>query len=291
MSSQPKQLEREISFDDPRTTLWVKAPEFQGYLLKKGFRWTRQWKKRYVMIQNREVTYYDKKPSDEDLARGVVEPRGSATLQKDLKVSPKSIVHSLKDRPLDFVLYPGGNELPWELRAETEHDKQEWLKVLHHCVHIASWLQTFQMGGLLGVGAAAVVREVKVRATGEKFALKIVTIHDPRMRSIAVQEVQVLQRVTESICHRNLVTIRKVYESADKLLIGMPLCSGGELYERVAALKRFTEIDAACAVYRVIDALRALHRADPPILHLDIKPENLLVCSLISLFYYYYYYY
>jgi hypothetical protein len=208
MSSRPN--EREISFDDPRTTLWVKAPEFQGYLLKKGFRWTRQWKKRWVVLQNREITYYDRKPPDDELSRQLVEPRGSATLQRDLQVSPKSMVHTLKDRPLDFVLYPGGNALPWELRAETQKDREAWLQVFNHCVHVASWLQTFQMGGLLGVGAAAVVREVRVRDTGEKFALKIVTIHDPRMRQIAVQEVQVLQRVTETICHRNLVTIKKV---------------------------------------------------------------------------------
>jgi hypothetical protein len=184
MSSRPN--EREISFDDPRTTLWVKAPEFQGYLLKKGFRWTRQWKKRWVVLQNREITYYDRKPPDDELSRQLVEPRGSATLQRDLQVSPKSMVHTLKDRPLDFVLYPGGNALPWELRAETQKDREAWLQVFNHCVHVASWLQTFQMGGLLGVGAAAVVREVRVRDTGEKFALKIVTIHDPRMRYIEV---------------------------------------------------------------------------------------------------------
>jgi len=42
-----------------------------------------------------------------------------------------------------------------------------------------------------------------------------------------------------------------VYQSADKLLLAMPLCGGGELYERVVNLKRFTERDAAAAVYRV----------------------------------------
>lgn len=62
---------------------------------------------------------------------------------------------------------------------------------------------------------------------------------------------EVLQRVTERIRHRNLITIKKVYQSADKLLLAMPLCGGGELYERIASLKRFTELDAAAAVYRV----------------------------------------
>ena len=158
------------------------------------------------------------------------------------------------------------------------------------------------------------------------YALKIVTIHDPAMRAVAVREVEVLKCVTEIIRHPNLVTIKKVYQSADKLLIAMPLCSGGELYERVASLRRFTERTAAGVAYRyaeiklnstecllaimnearplgafewtgestnrptdqptnqptnqpissVLSALRALHGANPPILHLDVKPENLL---------------
>ena len=81
--------------------------------------------------------------------------------------------------------------------------------MLHRCEHIAGWLVQFQMGGLLGVGAAAVVREVRVRSTGEKYALKIVTIHDPRMRSIALQEASLFAYLKEKkfgkfFCHTRL---------------------------------------------------------------------------------------
>ena len=236
------------------------------YLYKRGFAWRKAWVKRWVVLENREVSYFEKPP------KGGEEPRGSCTLQRDLKVEAWGLSKTTATS-LDFTLFPGEGAAPWEFRCTSAEEKDAWLRVFERCSLIASWLVQFQMGGLLGVGAAAVVREVRNRKSSEKFALKIVTIHDPRMRGVAMQEVELLQRVTESIRHRNLVTIKKVYQSADKLLIAMPLAKGGELYERIAALKRFTELDAAAAVYRVCDALAALHHAEPPILHLDVKPE------------------
>lgn len=53
-----------------------------------------------------------------------------------------------------------------------------------------------------------------------------------------------------------------------------PLCTGGELYETIVKRKHFTEFDAACLMRDLIGALAELHRND--ILHLDIKPENIL---------------
>ena len=89
-----------------------------------------------------------------------------------------------------MTLYPGGGAPAWEFRAETAAQRDAWGRVFHRCVQIAEWLVQFQMGGLLGVGAAAVVREVRSKANPDKkYALKIVTIHDPRMRSVALKEV------------------------------------------------------------------------------------------------------
>src|SRR5262249_17462710 len=53
-----------------------------------------------------------------------------------------------------------------------------------------------------------------------------------------------------------------------------PLCTGGELYEAVASRGHFSEHDAALIIHDLISALHALHEHD--ILHLDIKPENIL---------------
>lgn len=193
-----KNLERDTLIvegiaSDPSDTLWVKAPEYAGWVYKKGFAWRRAWTKRWVVIQGRELSYFEAKPTAEELRDGSVDPRGTATLQKDFRVEYHGLGKT-SSTALDFTLYPGQDAQCWELRACSDADYKVWQEVLDRCVALASWLSRFQMGGLLGVGAAAVVREVMVRATGEKFALKIVTINDAGMRDVAVQEVELLQR-------------------------------------------------------------------------------------------------
>ncbi len=53
-----------------------------------------------------------------------------------------------------------------------------------------------------------------------------------------------------------------------------PLCTGGELYEHVIRRGHFSERDAAVIMHDLMSGLHALHERD--ILHLDIKPENIL---------------
>ena len=176
---------------DPRDELWVRAPEFEGWLLKRGFAWRKAWVRRWVVLQNRELAYYEKEPPRDAYGQPLasVEPRGAVTLQRDLKF----VAHGISKTSAtsrDFTLYPGGDLPPWEFRAETNAACEDWTRVFHRCVQIAEWLVQFKMGGLLGVGATAVVREVCSKTNpDDKYALKIVTIHDPRMRSVALKEV------------------------------------------------------------------------------------------------------
>jgi len=176
---------------DPRDELWVRAPEFEGWLLKRGFAWRKAWVKRWVVLQNRELAYYEKEPPRDAFGQPLAsaEPRGAVTLQRDLKFVTQGISKTTATAR-DLTLYPGGGAAPWEFRAETKEAYDDWTRVFLRCVQIAEWLVQFKMGGLLGVGAAAVVREVCSKTNpDDKYALKIVTIHDPRMRSVALKEV------------------------------------------------------------------------------------------------------
>jgi serine/threonine protein kinase len=59
-----------------------------------------------------------------------------------------------------------------------------------------------------------------------------------------------------------------------KFYMVFPLCTGGELYEHIIKRGHFTEVDAADLTRQIVGGLHALHEHD--ILHLDIKPENIL---------------
>jgi len=50
------------------------------------------------------------------------------------------------------------------------------------------------------------------------------------------------------------------------------LLTGGELFDRIIARKRYTERDAAYLFRRLMRAIRVLHQNG--IIHRDLKPEN-----------------
>jgi len=91
---------------------------------------------------------------------------------------------------------------------------------------------------------------------------------------MALQEAEMLKDIMENICHPNIMHIEKVFQVGSKFYLVFPLCTGGELYEAVIRRGHFTEHDAAILTRDLISGINALHRHD--ILHLDIKPENIL---------------
>ena len=83
-----------------------------------------------------------------------------------------------------------------------------------------------------------------------------------------------LKEIMENVSHPNLMHIEKVFQVGSKFYMVFPLCTGGELYEHIVRRGHFTERDAALLMRDVMSALHKLHEHD--ILHLDIKPENIL---------------
>ena len=57
----------------------------------------------------------------------------------------------------------------------------------------------------------------------------------------------------------------------------MENCTGGELFEKITKLGKFTEEDAKELIKKLLKAIKFLH--DLNICHRDIKPENLLYLS------------
>ena len=52
---------------------------------------------------------------------------------------------------------------------------------------------------------------------------------------------------------------------------------GGELYDRILSMKKFTEKDVANILYQLLRGLNYMHKKN--IVHRDIKPENILMYS------------
>ena len=104
--------------------------------------------------------------------------------------------------------------------------------------------------------------------------MKEIEIADEEKMKLAISEAQILKDVMTLVAHPNLMEIKKVYHIGNTFNLLFPLCEGGELIDRIRREKKFEEKVAARVLHDLISALHAMHKHN--ILHLDIKPENIL---------------
>jgi len=143
----------------------------------------------------------------------------------------------------------------------------------------------FTLGKRLGTGnfAKVVLGHVKKPmahwrlAAGDGVAIKVVK--KPASRR-AVERVEMLRaevQILRSIQHPNIVRLYDVYESPNRLYLVMELLTGGELFDRIVGLGKFSEDDARYFTFKMLNAVLYLH--DRNICHRDLKPENILLAS------------
>lgn len=116
--------------------------------------------------------------------------------------------------------------------------------------------------------------KLKNRATNEWFAMKEIEISDDTKMQLAVSEAQILIDVMVRVAHPNIMEIKKVYHIGNQFYLLFPLCEGGELIGRVRREKRLSEHATRKILRDLVSALHAMHQQN--ILHLDIKPENIM---------------
>jgi len=87
-------------------------------------------------------------------------------------------------------------------------------------------------------------------------------------------EMEILQKVH----HPNIIALREMIDTKDKIYFVMELVTGGELFDRIVEKGSYSEEDAKELVRKIVSAVEYLHSKG--IAHRDLKPENLLVKSL-----------
>ena len=138
--------------------------------------------------------------------------------------------------------------------------------------------QTYTCSKTLGSGAFAEVRLCLHKRTGKKFAAKIVDKKkfalNKELRSGSFKdEVEILKTINNPY----IVRVEDIYETDTYLTIILQYVSGGDLFDKVVALKRYDEESAKIVFYQMAHAVKYLH--DRGIAHRDLKPENFLVLS------------
>lgn len=126
---------------------------------------------------------------------------------------------------------------------------------------------------VLGVGLNGAVRLATSKVPrGVKCAVKTFRLTDiaKAKRLQVAQEVEVFL----SMDHPHITRLYDVYECEQTITLVMECMEGGELFDRVVEQKRFSEADAADAVYQMLLGLNYIHSHN--MVHRDLKLENFL---------------
>jgi len=133
-----------------------------------------------------------------------------------------------------------------------------------------SVLPLFIKDRILGRGASSEVAKVIRKTDSEVFAMKIMRRDDKWNPILFRQEYKLLSMLD----HPNVLRYRDTYMDKENFYICTDLCNGGELFDKIKALKKFAEVEAAATIRTVISAIAHCHSKN--IVHRDLKPENIL---------------
>nr|XP_020647830.1 striated muscle preferentially expressed protein kinase isoform X2 [Pogona vitticeps] len=121
-------------------------------------------------------------------------------------------------------------------------------------------------------GAFSYLRRVTEKSSGLAFAAKFIPCRAKAKKS-ARRELGILAQLD----HERIVYFHDAFEKRNALVIVMELCTGDELLERIAKKSSVSESEIRSYMRQVLEGIKYLHHQG--ILHLDIKPENLLLAE------------
>ena len=137
------------------------------------------------------------------------------------------------------------------------------------------------MGDILGAGTFGIVFKGYHHGLKQVVAVKSVDLskfkkaNRKKQRQKLDREIGIMQKCN----HKNIVKLIDFLHDGDsKVLLVVPFCGGGDLYEFMENRKwPMEEEDAHRFAKQIADGLLYLHSQSPPIIHRDLKPQNILM--------------
>ncbi|CAG5133824.1 unnamed protein product, partial [Candidula unifasciata] len=123
----------------------------------------------------------------------------------------------------------------------------------------------------LGSGAFGVVHRCIEKATGRVFVAKFINTPYPLDKHTVKNEISIMNQLH----HPKLINLHNAFEDKYEMVLILEFLSGGELFDRIAAEDyKMSEAEVINYMRQVCEGLKHMH--EHSIVHLDIKPENII---------------
>ena len=123
----------------------------------------------------------------------------------------------------------------------------------------------------LGRGKFGIVRKCADKGSGVEYAAKFIACRTKAARDEVVHEMNIMNELQ----HKQLMRLQAAFDRGKEMVLVMELITGGELFEKLVQEDYMSEGIATLYMNQLLDGLAYMHGKS--ILHLDLKPENMML--------------
>lgn len=138
----------------------------------------------------------------------------------------------------------------------------------------------YRIGNILGQGGIGITYMAEDLQTGDRVALKALSLrrmNDWKVLELFEREAKVLAQLNHPAIPRYLDYFQVDSDRDRDFYIVQQLVEGRSLAQEIANGWHGTETDIKKIAEQVLDVLIYLHELKPPVVHRDIKPQNLIL--------------
>ena len=129
----------------------------------------------------------------------------------------------------------------------------------------------------IGSGGFSVVwKATDEKAGGMPVAIKIF-MPDKGLDNSLIEMFREEYELTSHLDDNRLVKMTDYFVADESPCLVMPFMPGGSLYQKLQQENELPEREIARILYQICGALNYLHTQEKPVVHLDVKPENILI--------------
>lgn len=135
--------------------------------------------------------------------------------------------------------------------------------------------EMYMQGNRIGLGGFGEVRRCTHRITGAIRAVKIYSKEQFGNNSIEQGKMLEEMEILKKLDHPNIIRVYDFFEDSKNYYLVMEYCEGGELFNKIEKMSRFSEDEAALIMRQLLSVVAFCHSFG--IVHRDLKPENIMV--------------